>query len=112
MPSTRPGSISGDAMKVAIALLAGTKPRTTAMAHSVPSSSEMQVEKNAICAESQTAETSVSFCATASYQRSDNPVGGNAKIADGENETATTIRIGANRNIRTRASMVQQKPMP
>ena len=102
MPSTRPGSISGEAMKVAIALPAGTSPRTTAMAHSVPSVSEMQVARNAICAESHTEESSESALRIASYQRQEKPSGGNEKIVEGENDTATTMTIGANRNTSTR----------
>src|SRR5262245_47294844 len=99
-------------MKVAIAFPAGTRPRTTAMAQRVPSVNEMHVARKAICAESSTEETRESALAIALYQRSEKPSGGKAKIADGENDTATTIRIGANRKARTSASTIQQKAMP
>src|SRR5262245_34736239 len=103
MPRTKPGSISGEAMKVAMALPDGTRPRTTAIAHNVPSVSEMHVARNAICADNHTEASSDSAFRIALYQRQENPSGGNAKIVDGENDTATTITIGANRKISTRA---------
>ena len=49
---------------------------------------------------------------TASYQRQEKPSGGNAKIVEGENDTAMTITIGASRKTSTRTSTVQHKPMP
>src|SRR5258708_173510 len=107
MPSTSPGSISGEAMKVAMVFPAGTRPRTTAIAHSVPSVSEIAVARNATCADSQTDASSESALRMAWYQRQEKPSGGNEKIVDGENETATTITIGANRKISTRASTAQ-----
>src|ERR1700754_4532908 len=112
MPSTSPGSISGDAMKVAMALPAGTRPRTTAIAHSVPRVNEMHVARNATCADSHTEASSESALRMALYHRQEKPSGGNEKIVDGENETATTMTIGANRNISTKTSTAQQKPMP
>ena len=72
----------------------------------------MQVARNAICAESHTEESSESAFRIASYQRQEKPSGGNEKIVEGENDTATTMTIGANRNTSTKMSIVQQKPMP
>ena len=46
------------------------------------------------------------------YQRQEKPSGGNEKTVEGENETAITMTIGANRNTSTKISTVQQKPMP
>src|SRR6266850_7192304 len=112
MPKTRPGSISGEAMNVAMALPPGTRPRTTAIAHSVPRVSEMHVARNAICTESHTAATSVSARAIAWYQRSENPDGGKENTDDGENDTATTMKIGAKRNTSTTPSTTQQNTIP
>src|SRR4051812_13169330 len=72
----------------------------------------MQVDRNAIWTESQNEETSRSVRPTASYHRSEKPSGGKAKIADGEKETAITIRIGARRKTSTSTSAVQHRAEP
>src|SRR5262245_37021692 len=108
MPSTRPGIMSGELMKVAMASPPGTSRRTTAMAHSVPSTSDTHVEMNATWADSQAEASKPSALRIAEYHLSEKPCGGNEKTADSVTDTARTIRIGMKRKTRTKPSITQQ----
>ena len=108
IPSTSPGSMSGETMKVATASAPGRRPRTRAMAQSVPSSREIAVERAAICAERPRAESSPSTLRMRQYHCSEKPSGGKAKIGASVKDTGITTTIGSNRKaiVRNNAKLV------
>ena len=94
MPTTRPGSISGETRKVAIASRPGKRPRTRAMAQSVPSTRATAVEKAATCSDVEQRGPQAARVGERSYQRSDQSGGGRVKTLDEPNETATVTTSG------------------
>src|ERR1700682_4286167 len=82
MPITKPGSISGDTRKVEIASRPGKRPRTRAMAQSVPSTMATAVETAATCSETTSAGRRPRVLASRSYPRSDQSGGGRAKTVE------------------------------
>src|SRR6476661_255701 len=82
------------------------------MAASVPITSEMQVDRNAIWAESQSAESTESASRILAYQRSEKPRGGNENTGEAENEIGITVRIGSARNSSTSVSITALKIRP
>src|SRR4051812_18436539 len=98
MPTTRPGSISGEIRKVAIASRPGKRPRTRAMAQSVPSTSATAVEKAAICSDVSSEGHRPRVLASRSYQCVDQSGGGRVKMLDEPNDTATVTTSGVIRN--------------
>src|SRR6266851_3948219 len=94
IPITRPGSISGDTKKVAIVSLPGKRPRTSAMAQSVPSAMATAVETAATSSETTSAGKRPRVLASRSYQRSDQSGGGKVKTVEEPNETAMVTTSG------------------
>src|SRR4051812_48623617 len=99
MPTTRPGSISGDTRKVAIDSRPGKRPRTSAMAQSVPSTSATRVAKAATSTETSSAGHKPRVLASRSYQRDDQLGGGRLNTLDEPNEAATVTTSGVIRKI-------------
>src|SRR5262245_39179104 len=93
-PTTRPGTISGDTSSVAIASRPRNRPRTSAIAHSVPSTSEIMVESAAIWTEASTDEINPCVAGSRSYQRVDQPAGGKVNTDDEPNDTITVTISG------------------
>src|SRR5437868_7008696 len=94
MPTTRPGNMSGEMRKVAMASRPGKRPRTSAMAHNVPSPSATAVENAAICSDVSNEGQSPRVIASLSYQRTDQSGGGSVKTLEEPNETATVTKSG------------------
>src|SRR5438445_3531019 len=103
-PTTNPGIISGETMKVTSAVLPGNVPRVTAIAQSVPSPSEMAVDTAAIPTERRTAGQSSRRRSIRSYQLDDSAGGGRLKTDDALTETASVTARGA-RRVRTTAAV-------
>src|SRR5437773_4186372 len=87
-------------MNVTSVVLPGNDTRVTAMAHSVPSTSETAVERSAIAIESRTAGHSSRRRSMRSYQRSDNAGGGRLNTDDALTDTASVTTRGAS-SVRT-----------
>ena len=104
---TRPGSINGETRKVAIASRPRKRPRTSATAHSVPSTREISVERLAICTEVMTEAASPRVAGSRSYQRNDQSGGGSVKTEDEPKETATVTTSGVIRNTTAKAAITQ-----
>src|ERR1700682_4144761 len=109
MPITKPGSISGDTRKVEIASRPGKRPRTRAMAQSVPSTMATAVETAATCSETTSAGKRPRVLGSRSYQRSDQAGGGRVKTVEEPKDTATVTRSGVIRNPTVKAAMNQTK---
>src|ERR1700682_2539103 len=99
MPTTSPGSMSGETMKVASASRPGKRERTTAIAQSVPRSSETAVETSAMITDSRTADRKLSSRSMLPYQRSESPFGGKSKTGDDENDTPVVTTIGGSEKV-------------
>src|SRR5262245_24720153 len=104
MPITRPGSISGETRKVEIASRPGKRPRTRAMAQSVPKVIETAVEIAATCSDTVSAGSRPRVLASRSYQRSDQSGGGSVKTVDEPNDTAMVTTSGVIRKITVAAA--------
>src|SRR6266568_4707174 len=99
-PTTSPGIISGETMKVTSVVFPGNEPRVTAMAQSVPSTSETTVDSAAIPTERRTAGHSSRRRSIRSYQRDDSAGGGRLNTDEALTETASVTTSGT-RSVRT-----------
>src|SRR5882757_248379 len=112
MPTTRPGSISGETRKVAMASRPGKRPRTRAMAQSVPSARATTVEKAATSIDVSSEGKSPRVPARLSYQRIDQSGGGREKTLDEPNETATVTTSGVIRKITVKSAAIHMTARP
>src|SRR5476651_1312694 len=112
MPITRPGSISGEIRKVAIESRPGKRPRTRAMAQSVPSTRATAVEKAAIWIEVRSDGHRPRELASLSYQRNDQSGGGRLKTADEPNEAATVTTSGVIRKTTVKIAAIHMIARP
>ena len=87
----------------------GKRPRTRAIAQSVPSTMAMAVEMAATCSETMRAGSRPRVLASFWYQRSDQSGGGKVKTVDDPNETAMVTISGVIRNTTVKAAMNQTK---
>ena len=85
----------------------GKRPRTRAMAQSVPSAMAMAVEIAATCSEVIKAGKRPRVLASRSYQRSDQSGGGRVKTVEEPNDTAMVTTSGVIRNTTVKAAMNQ-----
>src|SRR5882724_10346328 len=111
MPRTRPGIISGETSAVANTAAPGSLPRAIAIAASVPQTSEIAVDSNAICSDSQSEGQNPSSLPMRPYQRSDAPSIGRSNTGVGEKLAATITNIGASRNSAAPTAITQANTM-
>src|SRR5437762_14069905 len=91
-------------MNVTSVVLPGNDARVSAMAHSVPSTSETAVERSAIVTDSRTAGHSSRRRSMRSYQRGDSAGGGRLNTDDALTDTASVTTSGAS-SVRTTSAV-------
>ena len=90
----------------------GKRPRTRAMAQSVPSTRATTVEKAATSIDVSSAGQSPRVPARLSYQRIDQSGGGRVKTLDEPNETATVTTSGVIRKITVNSAAIHMTARP
>src|SRR5438128_1694954 len=104
-PKASAGSSSGDMNRRSQARASSERLRARPSAAAVPSTTASTVVQNATTRLFQAAACIWSASMSATYQRSDNPSGGNLSDCEAVNEVSSTITVGATRNtIATAAS--------
>ncbi len=87
----------------------GKRPRTSAMAQSVPSTSEMAVDSAAICTEVASAGHRPRVLGNWLYQRMDQAGGGRVKTAEEPKDTATVTTSGVIRKMMAKIAKTQTR---